>query len=162
MRIALAADHAGVELKAELLTRLAPLGHELIDLGGHDTNAEDDYPDFARALSLAILEDRADRGILVCGSGVGASIAASKMPGIRAGLCHDTYSAGQGVEHDDMNVLALGARVIGVETAVSCAESFLAARFSGAPRHLRRVGKVRAIEEEAARIESAEPGSLSR
>jgi len=153
MRIALAADHAGAELKAELLTRLAPLGHELIDLGGDGSNPEDDYPDYARALALAILEGKADRGLLICGSGVGASIAASKMPGIRAGLCHDTYSAGQGVEHDDMNVLALGARVIGVETAVSCAESFLAATFSGAPRHVRRVGKVKAIEAEAARME---------
>jgi ribose 5-phosphate isomerase B len=155
MRIALAADHAGAELKAEMLTRLAPLGHELIDLGGDGSNAEDDYPDFARALALAILDGKADRGLLICGSGVGASIAASKMPGIRAGLCHDTYSAGQGVEHDDMNVLALGARVIGIETAVSCATSFLAARFSGAPRHVRRVAKIRAMEEEAARMEVA-------
>ena len=157
MRIALAADHAGAELKDELLGRLAPLGHELIDLGGDGSNPDDDYPDFARALALAILDGRADRGLLICGSGVGASIAASKMPGIRAGLCHDTYSAGQGVEHDDMNVLALGARVIGIETAVSCATSFLAARFSGAPRHVRRMAKVRAIEEEAARMEAAKP-----
>jgi ribose 5-phosphate isomerase B len=155
MRIALAADHAGFELKAELLARLAPLGHQLIDLGGDGSNSEDDYPDYARALALAILAGRADRGILVCGSGVGASIAASKMPGIRAGLCHDTYSAGQGVEHDDMNVLALGARVIGIETAVTCAESFLAATFSGAPRHIRRVAKIRAMEEEAAQMELA-------
>jgi ribose 5-phosphate isomerase B len=151
MRVAMAADHAGAELKAELLTRLAPLGHELIDLGGDGSDPEDDYPDFSRALALAIRDGRADRGILVCGSGVGASIAASKVPGIRAGLCHDTYSAGQGVAHDDMNILALGARVIGIETAVSCAESFLAARFSGEPRHVRRLGKIRAIEEEAAR-----------
>jgi ribose 5-phosphate isomerase B len=155
MRIALAADHAGFELKTELIERLAPLGHELIDLGGDGSNPEDDYPDYSLALADAILEGRADRGLLVCGSGVGASIAASKMPGIRAGLCHDTYSAGQGVEHDDMNVLALGARVIGVETAVTCATAFLAARFSGAPRHVRRVGKIRAIEQEAARLESA-------
>lgn len=153
MKIALAADHAGVELKAELLDRLRPLGHDLIDLGGDGSNPEDDYPDYARALALAILDGTADRGILVCGSGVGASIAASKMPGIRAGLAHDTYSAAQGVQHDDMNVLALGARVIGVETAVSCAESFLAARFSGAARHVRRVGKINAIEKEAARME---------
>jgi ribose 5-phosphate isomerase B len=152
MRIAFAADHAGAELKAELLVRLTPLGHELIDLGGDGSNPEDDYPDYSRALALAILEGRADRGILVCGSGVGASIAASKMPGIRAGLCHDTYSAGQGVEHDDMNVLALGARVIGIETAVSCAESFLAARFSGEARHVRRVAKIRAIEEDGPEI----------
>ncbi len=157
MRIALAGDHAGYELKDELITRLAPLGHELIDLGGDGSNPDDDYPDYARALGLAILEGRADRGILICGSGVGASIAASKLPGIRAGLAHDYYSAGQGVEHDDMNVLALGARVIGIETAVSCAESFLAATFSGAPRHLRRVGKVRAMEEEAARMNLSGP-----
>lgn len=156
MRIALAADHAGAELKRELLTRLAPLGHTLIDLGGDGSDPDDDYPDYSRALAEAILAGRADRGILVCGSGVGASIAASKMPGIRAGLCHDYYSAGQGVEHDDMNVLALGARVIGVETAVSCATAFLAATFSGAPRHVRRVGKIRAIEREAARLEAAE------
>jgi RpiB/LacA/LacB family sugar-phosphate isomerase len=155
MRIALAADHAGAEMKAELLMRLAPLGHELIDLGGDGSDYDDDYPDYARALSLAILEGRADRGLLICGSGVGASIAASKMPGIRAGLCHDTYSAGQGVEHDDMNVLTLGGRVIGIETAVACATSFLAANFTGAPRHVRRVGKIRAIEQEAARMEAA-------
>jgi ribose 5-phosphate isomerase B len=151
MRVAMAADHAGADLKAELLTRLAPLGHELIDLGGDGSDPEDDYPDFSLALALAIRDGRADRGILVCGSGVGASIAASKVPGIRAGLCHDTYSAGQGVAHDDMNILTLGARVIGIETAVSCAESFLAARFSGEPRHVRRLGKIRAIEEEAAK-----------
>jgi RpiB/LacA/LacB family sugar-phosphate isomerase len=155
MRVALAADHAGFELKAELFDRLVPLGHELIDLGGDGSDPEDDYPDYSLALAIAILEGRADRGLLICGSGVGASVAASKVPGIRAGLCHDTYSAGQGVEHDDMNVLALGARVIGIETAVSCATAFLAATFSGAPRHVRRVGKIRAIEEEAARMESA-------
>jgi len=154
MRIALAADHAGAELRTELLARLAPLGHELIDLGGDGSDSNDDYPDYSRALGEAILAGRADRGILVCGSGVGASIAASKIPGIRAGLCHDTYSAAQGVEHDDMNVLALGARVIGVETAVSCAEAFLGATFSGEARHVRRVGKIRAIEQAAARLEA--------
>lgn len=158
MRVALAADHAGCELKAELIARLAPLGHELIDLGGDGSNPQDDYPDYSRALGMAILEGHADRGILVCGSGVGASIAASKLPGIRAGLCHDTYSAGQGVEHDDMNVLAMGARVIGIETAVSCSESFLAATFSGEPRHVRRLAKIHAIEEEAARMTRNEPG----
>jgi ribose 5-phosphate isomerase B len=162
MRIALAADHAGAALKAELLARLAPLGHELIDLGGDGSNPEDDYPDYAHALALAILEGRAERGILVCGSGVGASVAASKLPGIRAGLCHDTYSAGQGVEHDDVNVLTLGARVIGIETAVSCAESFLAARFSGAPRHVRRVAKIRALEELAAQMEAARQATPNR
>jgi ribose 5-phosphate isomerase B len=159
MRIALAADHAGAELKDELITRLATLGHELIDLGGDGSDPEDDYPDFARELGLAVLDGRADRGILICGSGVGASIAASKLPGIRAGLCHDTYSAAQGVQHDHMNILALGARVIGIETAVSCAEAFLGATFSDAPRHRRRVGKIRAIEAEAAEIASAHPAT---
>ena len=154
MRVALAADHAGAELKAELIGRLAPLGHTLIDLGGDGSDPNDDYPDYSRALAEAVLEGRADRGLLICGSGVGASIAASKFPGIRAGLCHDTYSAGQGVEHDDMNVLALGARVIGIETAVSCATAFLAAHFSGEARHVRRMAKVHAIELDAARMES--------
>lgn len=163
MRIALAADHAGAELKADLLTRLAPLGHELIDLGGDGSDPNDDYPDYSLALGQAIISGRADRGILVCGSGVGASIAASKIPGVRAGLCHDTYSAAQGVEHDDMNVLALGARVIGIETAVSCSESFLAASFSGAPRHVRRMNKIRAIEQDAVHLEtSREAGQATR
>jgi ribose 5-phosphate isomerase B len=154
MRIALAADHAGAELKDELLARLAPLGHELMDLGGDGSNPEDDYPDYALALAMAIREGRADRGLLVCGSGVGASIAASKVPGIRAGLCHDTYSAAQGVQHDDMNVLALGARVIGIETAVTCATAFIGATFSGEPRHVRRLGKVNAMERLAADLEA--------
>ena len=153
MRIALAGDHAGAELKNELMTRLAPLGHELIDLGGDGSDRDDDYPDYSRELGMAILDGRADRGILVCGSGVGAAIAASKLPGVRAGLCHDTYSAAQGVEHDDMNVLALGARVIGVELAVACARAFLAASFSGEARHVRRLAKVRAIEEQAVALE---------
>ena len=155
MRIAFAGDHAGAELKDQLMTRLAPLGHELIDLGGDGSNTDDDYPDYSRELGMAILEGRADRGILVCGSGVGASIAASKLPGVRAGLCHDTYSAAQGVQHDDMNVLALGARVIGIETAVTCSTAFLAAKFSGEPRHVRRLAKVRAIEEQTAALEAA-------
>jgi ribose 5-phosphate isomerase B len=146
MRVAFAADHAGAELKSELMKRLAPLGYVQIDLGGDGSNTQDDYPDYARSLGEAILSGKADRGILICGSGVGASIAASKIPGIRAGLTHDTYSAGQGVEHDDMNVLTLGARVVGIETAASCAEAFLAAKFSGDARHIRRVAKVKAIE----------------
>lgn len=149
MRIAFSADHAGVPLKQELLQKLASvLGgeHELIDLGGDGSNPEDDYSDFAQALGEAIRDGQADRGILICGSGVGASIAANKMPGIRAAICHDTYSAHQGVEHDDMNVLTLGARVIGVEPAVECSLAFLRAEFSGEPRHRRRLGKVLAIE----------------
>jgi RpiB/LacA/LacB family sugar-phosphate isomerase len=149
MRIVFAADHAGAAFKDELLAKLAERTageHELVDLGGDGSDAQDDYPDFAQRLGLALQEGRADRGILVCGSGVGASIAANKMRGVRAGLCHDTYSAHQGVEHDDMNVLTLGARVIGIEPAVECALAFLGARFTGDPRHRRRLGKVLAIE----------------
>jgi RpiB/LacA/LacB family sugar-phosphate isomerase len=149
MRIVFAADHAGAAFKDELLAKLAALTageHELIDLGGDGSDPQDDYPDFAHRLGLALQEGHADRGILVCGSGVGASIAANKMRGVRAGLCHDTYSAHQGVEHDDMNVLSLGARVIGIEPASECALAFLAARFTGEPRHVRRLGKVLAIE----------------
>ncbi len=149
MRVAFSADHAGAAFKDELLAKIrAAVGgsHELIDLGGDGSDPLDDYPDFAQAIGLAIQEGRADRGILICGSGVGASIAANKMRGIRAGLCHDTYSAHQGVEHDDMNVLTLGARVIGIEPALECSLAFLGASFSGEPRHERRLGKVLAIE----------------
>ena len=151
MRIAFAADHGGVELRDELLRRLADTGHELIDLGGDGADPADDYPDFALRLALAIRDGMADRGILVCGSGIGASVAASKVRGIRAAVAHDTYSAHQGVEHDDLNVLCLGGRVIGVEPAVECARAFLGASFSGAERHVRRVAKVLAIEAEESR-----------
>jgi ribose 5-phosphate isomerase B len=152
MRVAFAADHAGVELKAELIRRLARagLGHELIDLGGDGSDPGDDYPDFAARLGHAIRDGEADRGILICGSGVGASVAANKIPGVRAAICHDTYSAHQGVEHDDMNVLTLGSRVIGPEPALECSVAFLAASFSGEPRHRRRLDKVLAMEREAA------------
>lgn len=148
MRIAFAADHAGAALKDDLIGRLtaADVGHELIDLGGDGSDPLDDYPDFAQRLGEAIVAGRADRGILICGSGVGASVAANKMRGIRAAVCHDTYSAHQGVEHDDMNVLTLGSRVIGVEPAVECSMAFIAARFSGEPRHRRRLAKILAIE----------------
>lgn len=148
MRIALSADHAGARFKDELLARLANagLGHDFIDLGGDGSDPTDDYPDFAQRLGRAILDGQAERGILICGSGVGASVAANKMRGIRAAVCHDTYSAHQGVEHDDMNVLTLGARVIGPEPAYECALAFLAASFTGEPRHQRRLDKVLAIE----------------
>lgn len=148
MRVAFAADHAGAALKAELLQRLAAadLGHELVDLGGDGSDAGDDYPDFAARLGSAIQGGDASRGILICGSGVGASVAANKMRGVRAAVCHDTYSAHQGVEHDDMNVLTLGSRVIGPEPAYECAVAFLRAEFSGEPRHRRRLEKVFAIE----------------
>jgi ribose 5-phosphate isomerase B len=148
MRVGFSADHAGAAMKDELIRRLraADLGHELIDLGGDGSDPNDDYPDFAQRLGEAVRGGTADRGILICGSGVGASVAANKMHGIRAAVCHDTYSAHQGVEHDDMNVLTLGARVIGPEPAYECAIAFLAARFSGVERHKRRLLKVRAIE----------------
>ena len=152
MRIALAADHAGAAFKRELISRLAEAldgEHTLVDLGGDGSDSQDDYPDFARALGEAIQAGEADRGILVCGSGVGASIAANKVRGVRAAICHDTYSAHQGVEHDDMNVLTMGARVIGIEPAVEISLAFLDATFSGEPRHVRRLGKVLAIEAES-------------
>jgi ribose 5-phosphate isomerase B len=154
MRVAFAADHAGAALKAELIERLgaAGLGHELIDLGGDGSNPDDDYPDFADRLGSAIREGSAERGILVCGSGVGASVAANKIPGVRAAVCHDTYSAHQGVEHDDMNVLTLGSRVIGPEPAFECSLAFLRAAFSGEPRHVRRLDEVLAIERRAMAI----------
>jgi ribose 5-phosphate isomerase B len=148
MRVAFAADHAGAGLKGLLLARLsaAGLGHEYVDLGGDGSDPTDDYPDFAERLGLAVRDGRADRGILVCGSGVGASVAANKVRGVRAAVCHDTYSAHQGVEHDDMNVLTLGSRVIGPEPAFECAIAFLGAEFSGEARHVRRLDKVLAIE----------------
>ena len=148
MRVAFAADHAGAAMKDELIRRLRAegAGHELIDLGGDGSDPSDDYPDFAQRLGLAIRDGSADRGILICGSGVGASVAANKMHGVRSAVCHDTYSAHQGVEHDDMNVLTLGARVIGPEPAYECSVAFLAASFSGEERHRRRLAKVNAME----------------
>jgi len=148
MRIAFAADHAGAAFKDELMARLerADLGHAYADLGGDGSDPNDDYPDFAQRLGLAIQAGDADRGILICGSGVGASVAINKMRGLRSAVCHDTYSAHQGVEHDDMNVLTLGARVIGPEPAFEAAVAFLGATFSGEPRHQRRLDKVFAIE----------------
>ncbi len=147
MKVAIAADHAGYPLKEWLVGELEREGHEFVDLGTHDTTPSD-YPDHARALGEAITNGVAERGILVCGSGIGASVAANKIRGIRAGLAHDTYSGHQGVEHDDMNVLCLGARVIGPEAAAEIARAFLGAQFSGEERHLRRVNKVKKLEEE--------------
>ncbi len=145
MRIAIAADHAGFEYKQALAKYVAELGHAVLDLGT-SSPAPVDYPDFAEAVGQAVLDGRAERGVLVCGSGVGASVAANKLPGIRAGLCHDTYSAHQGVEHDDMNVLVLGSRVIGPEVARELVRAFLGATFSHEERHERRLAKVRALE----------------
>jgi ribose 5-phosphate isomerase B len=147
MKIAIAGDHAGFELKEWLIRELRKEGFDLVDLGAHNATPSD-YPDFAKAVGEAILSGRADRGILVCGSGVGASIAANKMPGIRAGVCHDTYSGHQAVEHDDMNVLCMGARVIGQAPALEIAAAYLKATFTGEERHLRRVGKIKAMEQQ--------------
>jgi RpiB/LacA/LacB family sugar-phosphate isomerase len=145
MRVAVAADHAGFELKGHILEALRAQGHVVVDLGTTSTDPVD-YPDFAEAAAREVLAGRVDRGVVVCGSGVGASVAANKVPGIRAGLCHDTYSAHQGVEHDDMNVLVLGARVIGVDLARELVRAFLGATFSGGERHMRRLAKIRALE----------------
>jgi ribose 5-phosphate isomerase B len=147
MRIAVGADHAGFELKEKLLEYVRAAGHEAIDLGTHSTQSVD-YPDFAKAVGLALRNGQADRGLLLCGSGVGASVAINKIPGIRAGLCHDSYSAHQGVEHDDMNVLVLGARVIGLELAKELVGDFLRASFTNEERHRRRLEKVKTLETE--------------
>ena len=150
MIIALGADHGGYELKALLLKALEEDGHRVINLGVDSAEAAD-YPDYAKKVALAVTRGEAERGIMVCGSGVGASIAANKVPGARAALCHDTFSARQGVEDDDANVLCLGARVIGSELAREVARAFLKARFSKAERHERRKAKVLAIEREFSR-----------
>ena len=146
MRIAIGSDHAGFELKQEVGAYLRQLGYDVLDLGTHST-APMDYPDFAEAVGLAVTDGKGDRGILICGSGVGASVAANKIPGIRAAVCHDTYSAHQGVEHDDMNVLVLGGRIIGVEMARELVRAFVNARFTEEERHVRRLKKVKAIEQ---------------
>jgi ribose 5-phosphate isomerase B len=147
MAIAVAADHGGFHLKTLLVAFLKERGQEVMDLG---TNSEDpvDYPDFARAVAREILSKKVEKGILICGSGVGACVAANKFPGIRAAICHDTYSAHQGVEHDNINVLCLGARVIGPELAKEIVRAWLSASFSGAERHRRRVAKIDEIEKE--------------
>jgi ribose 5-phosphate isomerase B len=148
LSVALGADHGGLSLKEELAVRLRD-DYEILDLGAHSYQPDDDYPDFVVPVAKAVVSGDAQRGILVCGSGVGACIVANKVPGIRAGLCHDVYSAHQGVEHDDMNVLCLGARVIGIELAAELVTAFLRARFSGEERHLRRLRKMMAIERQA-------------
>lgn len=145
MRIAIGADHAGFELKNHLVAFLRELGSQVVDLGTYSVEPVD-YPDFAEAVGLALRDGRADRGVLICCSGVGASVAATKIPGIRAGLCHDTYSAHQGVEHDDMNILVLGSCVVGLELAKDLVRAFVGAKFNGEERHSRRLEKVRALE----------------
>ena len=144
-KVVLGADHGGLDLKDELKRRLAA-NFAVSDVGAHSMDETDDYPDFARAVAQAVVSGQAERGIVICGSGVGAAIAANKVRGARACLCHDTYSAHQGVEHDNMNILCLGARVVGVELAYELAAAFLKAEFSGQERHMRRLQKVLAIE----------------
>jgi ribose 5-phosphate isomerase B len=146
MKVAVAFDHRGVKLRERLLEELAALGHEAVDLGTDSGAERIDYPDKAREIGAAILEGAAERGVLVCGSGVGASVAACKLPGIRAAICHDVYSAHQGVEHDDMNVLCLGSEVVGGELAADLVRAFLQARFDGGERYVKRLEKVEAME----------------
>ncbi len=146
MKVAVASDHAGFALKQNIAEFIKTLGHEVLDLGTQDETTAVDYPDFAEKIGVALLENKANRGILICGSGVGASVAANKVPGIRAGLCHDTYSAHQGVEHDAMNVLVLGGRVIGVALAQELVTAYLNAEFTSEERHMRRLNKVTALE----------------
>lgn len=146
MRIAIGADHAGLDMKRHVAALVSKLGHEVKDEGAFECNPLDDYPDFAEKVGLALQQRKVDRGILICGSGIGVSVAANKMAGVRAGLCHDTYSAHQGVEHDDMNVLVIGARIIGQALAEEIVHAYLSAQFSHEERHQRRLTKVLAIE----------------
>ena len=148
MRVSIGADHGGFSLKEELVSWLENNRYEVEDVGAHALDSSDDYPDFAVAVSRKVASGAVERGIVVCGSGVGASVAANKVPGVRASLCHDTYSAHQGVEHDDINVLCMGARIIGVELAKEVVTAFLASRFTNEERHRRRLNKVLSIEAE--------------
>jgi ribose 5-phosphate isomerase B len=154
MKIVIGSDHAGFQLKVAMGDVLRSLGQEVLDIGAFNENPSD-YPDFAEAVGRAVLDGRAERGVLICGSGVGASVAANKLMGIRAAVCHDTYSAHQGVEHDDMNVLVLGSRVIGVKLAEDLVKAFLAAKFSNEDRHVRRLNKIRALEAKFAASKTA-------
>lgn len=146
MNVAVGTDHAGFALKTTVVEAITALGHSVVDCGAMRVDPDDDYPDFAAAVSRAVFDGRAERGVLLCGSGVGASVAANKFIGIRAALCHDTFSARQGVEDDAMNVLALGARVVGPALAVELVNAFLKAQFSGADRHRRRLAKIESLE----------------
>jgi ribose 5-phosphate isomerase B len=145
MKVVIGSDHAGFALKVQVGELLRSLGHSVLDVGAFNENPSD-YPDYAEAVGRAVLDGKGERGILICGSGVGASVAANKLPGIRAAACHDTYSAHQGVEHDDMNVLVLGSRIIGAKLAEDVVRVFLLAKFTNEERHVRRVGKVKALE----------------
>ena len=146
MKVALGTDHAGLPLKDDIIEVLESLGHEVMDLGAYEFDPDDDYPDLAAPVARAVSSGQAERGIILCGSGVGAAIAANKIPGARASVCHDTYTAAQGVEHDNMNVICFGSRVIGPETARAAATVFLAATMDPHPRFKRRLEKVIALE----------------
>ena len=146
MRIAISADHAGFPLKSDVVQTILDLKHEPADMGAHNVDPNDDYPDFAAAVGNAVASGKAERGVVICGSGVGASIAANKIHGVRAGTCHDTYSAHQGVEHDDMNVLCIGGRVVGPEIVREILVAFLNAQFQPEERYIRRLNKVKALE----------------
>ena len=150
MKIVIGSDHAGFKLKNEMAELLRSLGHEVLDVGAFDERPSD-YPDFAEALGRAVLDRRSERGVLICGSGVGACVAANKLNGIRAGMCHDTYSAHQGVEHDNINVLVMGSRVVGVKLAEDLVKAFLGATFTKEERHVRRLAKIKALEEKQER-----------
>lgn len=146
MNIAIGSDHAGFQLKTTVVNWLKQLGYRINDMGAHELDPNDDYPDFAESVALEITAGRSNRGIIICGSGVGASITANKIPGIRAGMCHDSYSAHQGVEHDDMNILCIGSRVVGEEVVRELILPFLKAKFTGEERHVRRLDKLMSIE----------------
>jgi RpiB/LacA/LacB family sugar-phosphate isomerase len=146
MKVVIGSDHAGFQLKNAMGDLIRSLGHAVLDIGAFNENPSD-YPDFAEAVGRAVLDGRAERGVLICGSGIGASVAANKLIGIRAGICHDTYSGHQGVEHDDMNVLVMGSRVVGEKLAEDVVRAFLVANFTNEERHVRRLAKVRALEE---------------
>jgi ribose 5-phosphate isomerase B len=152
MRVAIASDHGGFELKTRIADSMRRAGHDVVDMGPHQLNPADDYPDFVVPLARAVAAGTVDRGIALCGSGVGASVAANKVPGVRAGLIHDVFSARQGVEDDDINVFCTGGNVIGAALACVLVETFLSARFSNAPRHRRRLAKVHALEAAAAEL----------
>ena len=146
MRVTIGADHGGLPLKAELATHIEGLGHELFDVGAHSLDPLDDYPDFAEAVARSVAQGRSERGVMICGSGVGAAITANKIRGARASVCHDTYSAHQGVEHDEMNVLCLGARIVGGEVAREIVAAFLSARFIPEEKYVRRLNKIKALD----------------
>jgi ribose 5-phosphate isomerase B len=149
MKIAISGDHAGLDLKNYIKGYVSGLGHEAVDHGAFEYDADDDFPDLAAPVARAVASGEVDRGIIICGSGVGASVAANKVPGVRAAMCHDTYSAGQGVQHDDMNVLCMGARIVGIALAESLVDAFLAAEMDKHPRFQRRLDKVIKLEQDA-------------